>query len=205
MRTENQPEGLCQCGCGQGTTRVSLGRQKAHYFRRYVHGHQARSRYSVTFSSDKDRFQDYIYADPNSGCHIFCGSETKKGYGLFKFTGSKTAMLAHRAAFVLLADRKLSPQEQVLHRCDVPSCVNLDHLYLGSNNDNRRDMVVRNRGHKGKYPYGVQVAKSGLWNARFALPNRGGSRSLGNYGSLEQAAAVAAFVRAVAYGLRGMM
>lgn len=33
----------------------------------------------------------------------------------------------------------------VLHRCDVPACCNVDHLFLGSAADNARDMAAKGR------------------------------------------------------------
>jgi hypothetical protein len=33
----------------------------------------------------------------------------------------------------------------VLHRCDMPPCVNLDHLFLGDNEANLADMAAKGR------------------------------------------------------------
>jgi len=39
---------------------------------------------------------------------------------------------------------------QVLHSCDNPPCVNPDHLFIGTNLQNRQDSVAKNRQAKGE-------------------------------------------------------
>jgi hypothetical protein len=53
-------------------------------------------------------------------------------------------LLAHRASWAFHFG--YPPDDQfVCHRCDNPACVRPDHLFLGSNADNMRDMVAKGR------------------------------------------------------------
>lgn len=45
----------------------------------------------------------------------------------------------------------------VCHRCDVPSCVNPDHLFIGTAKDNFRDCVDKGRFHGSM---GLQIARA---------------------------------------------
>ena len=71
------------------------------------------------------------------------GYPDPKGYGRFRPTGEKV-ITAHRFAWKLW--RGLIPDGLcVLHHCDTPSCVNPEHLFLGTVADNTNDMVKKGR------------------------------------------------------------
>jgi HNH endonuclease/helix-turn-helix protein len=79
------------------------------------------------------------------GCIPWIGSKTGKGYGTMRLgkPGSR-GTTAHRIAWVLKFG-DLAPGVLVLHRCDNPSCVNADHLFLGSAKTNTDDMISKRR------------------------------------------------------------
>jgi len=69
------------------------------------------------------------------------------GYGVFYCdTGTgKKAVLAHRFALGVTLKKDLPRKLFVLHSCDNPSCVNPNHLRLGTQRDNVRDAIIRKR------------------------------------------------------------
>jgi hypothetical protein len=86
------------------------------------------------------RFWSKVRRDA-SGCWLWTGALNTKGYGQFP-TGS--AYLVHRLAY-RFAHGSVPHGRLVLHRCDVRSCVNPDHLFLGSALDNVADMIAKGR------------------------------------------------------------
>ena len=106
--------------------------------------------------SVNERFNDRYKIDPVSGCWNWIGPTSCKGYGVIagKINGKRYApvgrqLLAHRAAWILyrgdIPDSDLAHGMVVMHKCDNPSCVNPDHLMLGTQADNVKDMVVKGR------------------------------------------------------------
>lgn len=77
-----------------------------------------------------------------NGCWEWRGCLTQKGYGRFKMDGQ--CFLAHRASW-LLQRGEIPAGMCVCHHCDNPACINPDHLFLGTNEDNVKDRVLKGR------------------------------------------------------------
>ena len=80
-------------------------------------------------------------------CWLWLGSKNNKGYGLLavsKIGRKSDVQLAHRVSWWIHNDH-IYDGLQVLHKCDNPICVNPDHLFLGTQSDNIRDCVTKNR------------------------------------------------------------
>ena len=94
----------------------------------------------------QERFLQYV-KEAESGCHEWQSTIKKDGYGQFWYDGKN--MRAHRAAYILLKG-KIPKGKFILHKCDNRCCVNLEHLYVGTQKDNVQDMYRRgrNKGHR---------------------------------------------------------
>ena len=93
-----------------------------------------------------ERIKESSLVDPATGCWLWQKAKYPNGYGLIgiRKDGKTRSMPAHRASFE--AFRELIPAGLwVLHKCDVPICVNPEHLFLGTNHDNVLDMWAKGR------------------------------------------------------------
>lgn len=88
------------------------------------------------------RFQKYVGRRSLKGCLPWSGCVNPAGYGMLRVQG--VTRLAHRIAWRLAKGHW--PKGCVLHKCDVPRCVNVAHLWLGSRADNLADMRAKGRG-----------------------------------------------------------
>lgn len=86
---------------------------------------------------------DRSVPEPNTGCWLWLGSVNNWGYGR-STVGWTRERAAHRLSWI--AHRGALPRGIVLrHKCDTPSCVNPEHLELGTQIDNVNDMLSRGR------------------------------------------------------------
>lgn len=77
-----------------------------------------------------------------NGCWMWTASQRTDGYG--QLTVARVTLKAHHFMYFLFFGR-IPTEHCVLHRCDVPLCVNPDHLILGTQQDNVTDMISKGR------------------------------------------------------------
>lgn len=101
----------------------------------------------------EERFWEKVAPADERGCRLWTASITSAGgYGQFNAGGKMRK--AHRVAWELTN----GPIPQgggyhgvcVCHRCDVRTCVNPEHLFLGTQGDNIRDMTTKGRVSRGE-------------------------------------------------------
>jgi HNH endonuclease len=81
-----------------------------------------------------------------SSCILWKGAVGTSGYGVY-YAGERKNAYAHRRAYE--QSKGAIPKGLfVCHTCDIKLCVNPEHLWLGTNLDNIKDMQSkgRNRG-----------------------------------------------------------
>lgn len=92
------------------------------------------------FGEVMDRFWSKV--DRSGECWIWTAYRDSFGYGNFKVDGVNC--YAHRICYEL--EHGSIPEGMcVLHRCDNPSCVNPEHLFLGTHRDNVKDKISKRR------------------------------------------------------------
>ena len=84
------------------------------------------------------------FVEPCEGCWEWKGNRNTTGYGQIRVGRKGPSYLAHRISYELhkgpIPDGKI-----VRHICDNPSCVNPDHLEVGTHKDNAQDCIDRGR------------------------------------------------------------
>lgn len=77
-------------------------------------------------------------------CWVWTCSVDELGYGFFRVSNRENMRKAHRVSWLMAHG---DPGKLlVLHKCDNPSCVRPDHLFLGTNQDNCDDRERKGRG-----------------------------------------------------------
>ncbi len=93
-----------------------------------------------------------------SDCVGWNKAKNKAGYGITWHNGK--IAYAHRVAV------DAGPSDVVRHTCDNPSCVNPDHLLVGTALDNSKDMVLKDRQAKGSRCGNSKLVESDILEIR---------------------------------------
>jgi hypothetical protein len=97
------------------------------------------------FCSIECRFWHKVQIKGPDQCWPWRGTTPAFGHGQFVADGK--VVYAHRFAWQL-TNGTVPSGLCVLHKCDVPECVNPQHLFLGSREENLTDMRAKGRGSK---------------------------------------------------------
>lgn len=101
-----------------------------------------------------EEFNKRVMPEPMSGCWLWIGVLHDTGYGRMLFHGVMD--YAHRWAYRI--HKGEIGDNFVLHNCDNKLCVNPDHLFLGTHQDNVQDMYRKGRGLKTRVRLNQSVA-----------------------------------------------
>lgn len=129
------PQGMCQCGCGEkapisNQTRKSQGAVKGEP-RRFIRGHD----------KQKGFWERFDGKDPDE-CWLWTGATNHLGYGQKRVDG--VTRMTHRLAWEK-AHGSIPDDLEICHKCDVPACGNINHLFLGTHQENMADSYAKGR------------------------------------------------------------
>ena len=93
-------------------------------------------------------------------CWLWRGNQQGFGYG-----SGPRGIFAHRWAYERFVG-PIPPGKYVLHHCDTPLCVNPKHLFLGTQQDNLNDAIVKGRMSHGTRRYNAKLTDAIVAQAR---------------------------------------
>jgi len=146
---------LCRCECGNTKIEAlsNLNRRK-------------RTKFDCGQCPKTDEeYKQYFLSKvtKTDSCWLWNQTVDRDGYGSINIDNVR--LKAHRAAyFIFIGD--IDDSKFVCHRCDNPTCVNPDHLFLGTHQDNERDKDLKGRRPISIYHKQTQFTDTDILNIR---------------------------------------
>ncbi len=108
--------------------------------------YKARKRGEPTMPLE-DRLYSKAVKNEWCGCWEWTGA-TRNGYGRIitgsRKDGTRRNESAHRLSYIVSVG-EIPPGMEVCHKCDNPRCINPEHLFLGTKQDNMKDREEKGR------------------------------------------------------------
>ena len=86
--------------------------------------------------------------DVKGECLVWTGAKTMSGYGMRKKGG--IISYTHRVSCAYANEQEIPKGMFILHSCDNPPCLLPEHLWVGTQEDNMRDMAEKGRANGGR-------------------------------------------------------
>lgn len=137
-----------------------------------------------TVTKSEERFWAKVDKTKN-GCWLWTAGCNGDGYGSYSWDGRVQG--THRIAWQI-ENGPIPEGLNVLHHCDTPPCVNVAHLFLGTQLDNVRDCAAKGRNYKshGEQHHSAQLCEETIHKIRAlqgVIPHREIATQFGVSGS----------------------
>lgn len=109
-----------------------------------IKAHPIKGRYIE--KDEEDELVNNVTIDDNN-CWNWDLGKDKYGYGYMYIKYYQRTIATHRVSYAMF-NSFLPKNKLVCHHCDNPSCINPDHLFIGTTTDNIRDAQIK--GHMAK-------------------------------------------------------
>lgn len=127
-----------------------------------------------------ERFLDYYKPGAADACWPWAGTVDANGYGVIA-DDNRRQLRAHRIAYERV-NGAVSESRYVCHSCDNPSCVNPNHLWLGSAADNNEDKRAKLRHSHGASHGMAKISENDVRDIRGLYPQMSQQAIADRYG-----------------------